>query len=230
MTTCRIRDGGWRIAAIAFATLIAQPLAAQQPPVMASPDSHSVAADVSDAAHRFGIPERWIYAVMRAESAGRVDATSPVGAMGLMQIMPATWEQLRARYGLGNDAYHRRDNIMAGAVYIREMYDRYGAPGFLAAYNAGPGRYENYLNSGRPLPAETRNYVAQVAPALDGLQRPERMVVATDRTIWARAALFVPRAVGAVTDPENAPSSRAPAASQPLLGGLFVALSGQSSR
>ena len=59
-----------------------------------------------------------------------------------MQIMPQTWAELRARYGLGTDPYDPHDNILAGAAYIRELHDRYGAPGFLAAYNAGPGRYE----------------------------------------------------------------------------------------
>lgn len=226
----QIRNGGWRVVTVAIAAVVAHPVVAQQVSAGVTTDGHPTATDVSDAALRFGIPEHWIYAVMRAESAGRVDATSPVGAMGLMQIMPATWKQLRARYGLGNDAYDRRDNIMAGAAYIREMYDRYGAPGFLAAYNAGPGRYENHLNSGRPLPAETRNYVAQVAPALDGVQRPKRMVVATDRTIWTRAALFAPRSVGVMTDPENTTAARAPSPSQPSLGGLFVTLSGQSFR
>ena len=70
--------------------------------------------------------------------------------MGLMQIMPDTWTELRTRHRLGRDPYDPRDNILAGAAYLREMHDRYGSPGFLAAYNAGPGRYEDYL-AGRPL-------------------------------------------------------------------------------
>ena len=53
--------------------------------------------------------------------------------MGLMQIMPKTWTELRARYGLGADPYDPHDNILAGAAYIRELHDRYGSPGFLAA-------------------------------------------------------------------------------------------------
>jgi len=74
---------------------------------------------------------------MHVESAGKVRARSRKGAMGLMQIMPGTWADLRARYGLGADPYDSHDNILAGTAYIRELYDRYGAPGFLAAYNAG---------------------------------------------------------------------------------------------
>ena len=57
---------------------------------------------------------------------------------------------------------------MAGAAYIREMYDRYGAPGFLAAYNAGPNRLYQYLSNGTPLPDETVSYVASIAPRLNG--------------------------------------------------------------
>jgi hypothetical protein len=114
------------------------------------------------------VPERWIREVMRQESGGRSDATSPVGAMGLMQVMPGTYRELRARYGLGDDPYHPYDSIMAGTAYIREMYDLYGSPAFLAAYNAGPRRLEDYLWSSRGLPGETRNYVARIGPNIVG--------------------------------------------------------------
>ncbi len=123
---------------------------------------------IRDASRRFDVPERWIREVMRQESAGRVGATSPVGAMGLMQVMPGTYAELRARYGLGDDPYHPYDSIMAGAAYIREMYDLYGSPAFLAAYNAGPRRLEDYLWSSRGLPGETRNYVARIGPNIMG--------------------------------------------------------------
>ena len=119
---------------------------------------------IRDAARRFDVPERWIREVMRQESGGRVGATSPVGAMGLMQVMPGTYRELRGRYGFGDDPYHPYDSIMAGAAYIREMYDLYGSPAFLAAYNAGPRRLEDYLWNSRGLPAETRNYVARIGP------------------------------------------------------------------
>ena len=76
-----------------------------------------IADHVTEASQRFGIPAGWIYAVMRAESAGRIGATSPVGAMGLMQIMPQTWAKLRDQYGLGHDAYDPHDNIIVGAAY-----------------------------------------------------------------------------------------------------------------
>lgn len=127
-----------------------------------------IAAHVREAAKRFRIPEHWIYAVIRIESAGRTRAVSSAGAMGLMQLMPGTWARQRARFALGSDPFDPRDNILAGTSYLREMYDRYGGVGFLAAYNAGPGRYEDLLAGRRALPLETRRYVARIAPLLQG--------------------------------------------------------------
>jgi SLT domain-containing protein len=83
--------------------------------------------------------------------------------MGLMQIMPGTWRDMRAALGLGNDPHAPRDNILAGTAYLRAMYDRFGYPGLFAAYNAGPARYARHLATGRRLPAETIAYVANVA-------------------------------------------------------------------
>src|SRR5271154_1756376 len=70
---------------------------------------------VSEASTRYGVPGRWIRAVMRQESGGQEQAVSPVGAMGLMQVMPETYEGLRERYGLGDDPYDPHNNILAGA-------------------------------------------------------------------------------------------------------------------
>jgi cell division septation protein DedD len=123
---------------------------------------------IQQASRRFDVPERWIREVMRQESGGRVSATSRVGAMGLMQVMPGTYAELTRRYGLGGDAYHPWDNIMAGTAYLREMYELYGSPAFLAAYNAGPRRLEEYLWGNRGLPDETRNYVARIGPRIQG--------------------------------------------------------------
>ncbi|CAH2604245.1 Transglycosylase SLT domain-containing protein [Rhodovastum atsumiense] len=125
---------------------------------------------ITEASARFDIPERWIREVMRVESSGKVMDTSPVGAMGLMQVMPATYDELRNRYDLGEDPYEPHDNIVAGTAYLREMYDIYGSPGFLAAYNAGPGRLDDYLTRNRPLPDETRRYVAKIGPYLAGFE------------------------------------------------------------
>lgn len=122
---------------------------------------------VREAAARFGLPEAWVLRVIAAESGGRTHLgarpiTSHAGAMGLMQVMPRTWASLRARYRLGSDPHDPRDNIVAGTAYLREMYDRFGYPGLFAAYNAGPGRYGEYLARGRLLPRETRDYVAKI--------------------------------------------------------------------
>ncbi len=118
---------------------------------------------VAEAAQRFGLPETWIHAVIAAESGSDSRAVSPKGAMGLMQLMPQTWAALRLRYGLGADPFQPHDNILAGAAYLGEMRDRFGYPGLFAAYSAGPARYEQHLRTGRPLPAETRNYIAALA-------------------------------------------------------------------
>lgn len=127
---------------------------------------------IADAAQQFGVPEAWIRGVMRAESGGHTvlhgkPITSPKGAMGLMQIMPETYDTLRVQYGLGSDAYDPKDNILAGAAYLRQMYERYGYPSLFAAYNAGPKRLEDYLFRGRALPRETRNYVDSIVPGME---------------------------------------------------------------
>src|SRR5579875_1519233 len=124
---------------------------------------------IAEASQRFDVPERWIREVMRVESGGKQYVngqliTSPKGAMGLMQVMPMTYDLMRAHYGLGDDPYDPRNNILAGTAYIREMYDLYGSPAFLAAYNAGPGRVDDYMQHSRPLPEETRRYIAMIAP------------------------------------------------------------------
>ncbi|KAH2807571.1 hypothetical protein KXV85_006256, partial [Aspergillus fumigatus] len=113
---------------------------------------------VTEASRRFSIPEHWIRTVMKTESANDPLAVSPRGALGLMQVMPATWAELSVRYELGIDPFDPRDNILAGTAYLREMLDRFGSEGFLAAYNAGPGRYEQLVAAARPLPDETLTY------------------------------------------------------------------------
>ena len=109
---------------------------------------------------------------MRAESGGRTTLggrpiVSRKGAIGLMQVMPATWAAMRSVYALGPDPFDPHDNILAGAAYLRQMVDRFGYPGALAAYNAGPRRYAAYLTSGTPLPGETRAYLATLTGAPD---------------------------------------------------------------
>lgn len=123
---------------------------------------------IAEASSRFGIPEAWIRRVIQAESGGRTQLNgrpivSRAGAMGLMQLMPGTWREMRALLRLRADPHDPRDNILAGTYYLRAMYDRFGYPGLFAAYNAGPARYAQHLATGRRLPGETVAYVAAVS-------------------------------------------------------------------
>lgn len=189
---------------------------AQQAPPLHSSAGDPHAAHIVEAARRFDIPERWIRAVLHAESAGDVRAISSVGAIGLMQVIPDTWAALRTRYQLGRDPYLPRDNILAGTAYLREMYDRYGGiTAMLAAYNAGPGRYDEFRTTGRPLPAETRAYVAKLAPVLGGAPLPQRADRASERPPdWRHAPIFVARSSNQRNNVD--PSAR----QQP--GGIFL--------
>lgn len=146
-------------------------------------------AFIYEASQRFAIPVSWIDSVLNIESVGDVRARSPKGAVGLMEVMPATWAELRVRYDLGSDPFDPRDNILAGTAYLRELLDRYGSPGVFAAYNAGPSRYEEHL-AGGPLPNETRVYVAKLANLL-GVQLPRTWPAGGQSS--AAAALFVTR-------------------------------------
>lgn len=204
------------------------------PVATARPTPRDPYADhIAEAAQRFELPTAWIRAVLRAESNGDPRAISPKGAIGLMQIMPQTWEGLRVRHRLGADPYDPHDNIIAGGAYIRELFDRYGSPGWIAAYNAGPGRYEASL-SGRPLPSETRTYLANVAPALDGNGATGPTVVAAvDPLAWTHAPLFIgqpdrrptadpAQAERSSSDAGQTPAVRDVSAIVPQSGGLFI--------
>lgn len=194
---------------------------------------HPYAAHVSEASQRFGIPEVWIWRVMHVESRGKPRALSHAGAMGLMQIMPATWAMLTAQHRLGSDPFDVRANILAGAAYLRAMWDRYhDVRLMLAAYNAGPGRADAYAVGRRGLPAETVAYVAAIAPALGASATPPAAIARTaEPPSWRSASLFaeqrlgtpaatsvqrVDRPAAGLTQPSPAPSS------------LFVPLSGNN--
>lgn len=135
---------------------------------------------IAEASGRFGVPVEWIERVIRAESAGLTTLggrpiTSRAGAMGLMQLMPRTWAQMRVALRLGLDPYDPRDNILAGTAYLRLMYDRFGYPGLFGAYNAGPARYAAYLAAERTLPGETHAYLAAVGGGIS--REPGRAIV-----------------------------------------------------
>lgn len=199
------------------------------------------AAFITEASQRFGIPAAWIRAVMRAESFGDVRAISPKGAMGLMQIMPQTWAGLRQRYHLGANPYDAHDNIIASAAYLRELHDRYGVPGFLAAYNAGPARWEDHLATGRPLPAETHAYLIRFAPIVGGGAADDRVLLASIARSWTEASLFPGHPAGSPSNgkpaqkqPPSHPTNDRPAEDwtglAPQAEGLFVRMSAQGAR
>ncbi len=133
--------------------------AAASPPLARESRMDGWAPVVTAAARRFGVPESWVRAVMQLESAGAPNARSRAGAVGLMQVMPRTYAEVTARYGLGDDPGEPAANVAAGTAYLREMLDRFGTPDAFAAYNAGPGRVLDHLLYGRSLPEETRRYL-----------------------------------------------------------------------
>ncbi|QXT34395.1 lytic transglycosylase domain-containing protein [Sphingomonas sanguinis] len=170
---------------------------------------------IVEASNRFGVPTAWIERVMQAESGGRTmldgrAIRSSAGAMGLMQLMPSTWADMRARLGLGDNPDDPRDNILAGTLYLRLMYDRFGYPGLFAAYNAGPGRYANYLAGHARLPIETAAYLARVAPPPSGR-------VPVPIQLAPPPSLFAVRRDVRVVDPGNEKSA--------VESSIFVALS-----
>jgi membrane-bound lytic murein transglycosylase B len=120
---------------------------------------------IVEASHRFGVPQEWIRAVMRQESGGRtmLDEKQPMlssaGAMGIMQVMPETYQEMRQQYD-------PHDNVIAGVAYLSWLHGKYGYPAMFAAYNDGPGDLEDYLQRGRALPAETVNYVQSIGRML----------------------------------------------------------------
>lgn len=199
-----IRDRAMRVWATALLLLLPDMAAAALDttglrPARAGPAPRMILANsvtrwrplTRDAARRFGVPLAWIERVIRAESGGQTrlagrPITSPAGAMGLMQLMPATWSALRRRLSLGPDPHDPRDNILAGTCYLRLMYDRFGYPGLFGAYHAGPARYAAWLAGREALPVATRAYLASVAPAADAAPHAARSTGAPA----PRAALF----------------------------------------
>ena len=177
-------------------------------------------AAIADASTRFDVPQAWIRSVMQVESGGRTHLngrpiTSHAGAMGLMQVMPGTYAELRRRYDLGPDPFDPHDNVMAGTAYIREMYDQFGSPGFLAAYNAGPGRYRQHLEQGRPLPAETRRYMNMITPMIAGIYPAGEHRGANDLIAQPAPAQPSTRVIYSFNRPATVPTVTVPAVSAP---------------
>jgi soluble lytic murein transglycosylase-like protein len=225
------------VAAIAIGSCCSETHAQQvaAPHVVDNDSAKAISALIVKASHRFGLPAPWIRAVMSVESAGNLRAVSPKGAIGLMQIMPETWSDLRRRYHLGTDPYDAHDNIIAGAAYLRELHDRYGAAGFFAAYNAGPARWEDHLATGKPLKFETRAYLARLAPIAGVYAMDDAVLLALSARSWTRASLFPLPATGSANDHQttsdlqrshstNSRSARDWTDIAPASNGLFVVL------
>jgi soluble lytic murein transglycosylase-like protein len=170
----------------AFAALtMANPGLSATTAVAAPRGSGTCIAHVPEAARRSGLSDDIVTRVMLAESAGNARIFSPKGAIGCMQIMPPTWAYLTGRYNLGADPFDARMNMIGGAMYLAELAARYGWPGALSAYNAGPGRYQRYVRGGVPLPAETIAYTARI-----GRYAETRPTVA-QAPRWQEARLFM---------------------------------------
>ncbi len=117
---------------------------------------------VEQAAKKHGLPPEFVHLVARAESAYRQDAISPKGAVGIMQLMPATAASLNA------DPHDPEQNVEAGTRLLRELLLQYQdhpdqLRRALAAYNAGPGAVQKY--NGVPPYRETQAYVNKIVEA-----------------------------------------------------------------
>ena len=130
--------------------------------IVAPPDARHAYDDiVAEAAQLYDLDPHMIRAVMEAESGFHAMAVSPVGAVGLMQLMPAVAAELGA-----TDPLDPRQNILAGSRYLRQLLDAHrGNVGLaLASYNAGPGDVAKY--GAIPPFRETQNYVKKVTALL----------------------------------------------------------------
>lgn len=113
------------------------------------------------AAEKVGLKTSWLKAVALIESGGNHNTISPAGAIGVMQLMPETAK------ALGVNPYNLKENILGGAIYLRQQLDEFGSlPLALAAYNAGPEAVRKYR--GIPPFRETVTYVARVMRMIGG--------------------------------------------------------------
>ena len=220
------------LGAMATFALAAGPAIAGGQPLCTTPTPQGVDGFTVAAATRFGLPTDWIKAVMAIESAGQICAVSPKGALGLMQIMPHTYAALRRQYSLGPNPFDARDNIIAGAGYLRALYDQFGLEGALTAYNAGPRRWLDHRLKGQELPKETEAYLTKLRGVLRDINEPldERAPNSLFVLGPSGALLAGRRDVAPVGDgkaPISAPRSHV--GLEPAATGLFVSTSAQTS-
>lgn len=185
-TAARSSAQGWSI----FPSAYGDTLNAEVQPAVYHPDNATQAAFNLLRGNNYGGDMQdidvnsLVKAVIGQESGGRADALSPKGAMGLMQIMPGTARDIATELGL--DTYDLRDaetNRRMGTYYLNKMLNKFGSPELaLAAYNAGPGRVQGWIDKYGPswddiaaalskigAYKETRNYVPQVLARLQAL-------------------------------------------------------------
>lgn len=125
--------------------------------VSASASKSQILNMISKISEKHGVDEKLVKAVIKQESGFNPAATSKAGAMGLMQLMPATAKHLGVK-----DAYNPVQNVEGGVKYLKSMLNKYNGNIILAlaAYNAGPGAVDKY--SGVPPYQETQNYVKNI--------------------------------------------------------------------
>lgn len=140
-----------------FKTVLGDQLTASEPAAAGASGINAFDGLIEEASLAVGLDKSLIKAVIDAESSFNPNAVSSAGAMGLMQLMPATAEALGV-----SDAFDPRQNILGGARYLKGLLDRFdNDPKLaLAAYNAGPGRVKQY--GGIPPFSETQTYVGRV--------------------------------------------------------------------
>jgi soluble lytic murein transglycosylase-like protein len=155
---------------------------------------------IAEHSRAHGVRAELVKAVMQVESAFNPYARSPKGALGLMQLMPAT----ARRYGV-KDPFDPRENVRGGVAYLRHLLDRYenNEQLALAAYNAGPGAVDKYGQSVPPY-KETRNYVKQINRLTIVGEATTRPIAIRDQSIFKVTEVIDGRTVVRYTDKKPA--------------------------
>jgi soluble lytic murein transglycosylase-like protein len=160
--------------AVPFNAVLSQALMPEAPPDPAATEAtdmpvppEQIDALVQQNAQIWQVDPALIKSVIANESSFNTNATSPVGAQGLMQLMPETAASLGVR-----NPYDPAQNVAGGTRYLRSLLDRFNGDTRLAvaAYNAGPGAVEKYGDV--PPYTETRNYVQNVLGSIDRYRAP----------------------------------------------------------